>query len=262
MTIDLAIAGAAGRMGQALIRAVAGATDVRVVAATERPGADAIGKDAGALAGVGALGVPIAPEADAPGGVWIDFTSPAATIAALARTKARCAIVGTTGLEPAHEQAIADAAKRLAIVRSGNFSLGVNLMAALAEQAAARLGLDWDIEILEAHHRRKGDAPSGTALLLGEAAAKGRGQPLEALRTRPNEGVTGPRREGSIGFASQRGGGLFGEHEVMFASEREIVRLSHVALDRALFADGALMAVRWVAEKPPGLYSMRDVLAL
>jgi 4-hydroxy-tetrahydrodipicolinate reductase len=249
-------------MGQALIRAAAEKKDLRVVAASERAGSDKLGKDAGDVAGIGALGVAIAVDADAPGGVWIDFTSPDATTAALGRTKARAAIVGTTGLEPSHKRAIAEAAKRLTIVQSGNFSLGVNLLAALTEQAAARLGVDWDIEILEAHHRRKVDAPSGTALLLGEAAAKGRGEKLEDMRVPPHNGITGPRTEGAIGFASQRGGGQVGEHEVMFVSERELIRLSHVAMDRALFADGALVAAKWAADKAPGLYSMRDVLGL
>jgi 4-hydroxy-tetrahydrodipicolinate reductase len=146
------------------------------------------------------------------------------------------------------------------VVRSGNFSLGVNLLAALAEQAAQRLGKDWDVEIVEAHHRRKVDAPSGTALLLGDAIAAGRNAKLADLRLAPRDGVTGPRPAGGVGFAVIRGGGIVGEHDVSFASEREVVTLSHQALDRAVFADGALAAARWAAHKPPGLYSMRDVL--
>jgi 4-hydroxy-tetrahydrodipicolinate reductase len=197
--------------------------------------------------------------------VWIDFTTPEATLAALdalAATETRAAIVCTTGLSPEQEQQIAAHATRIAIVRSGNFSLGVNLLAALVEQAAAKLGEDWDIEIHEAHHRRKVDAPSGTALLLGEAAAKGRGAALADLRAAPHDGATGPRRHGAIGFSVTRAGGIVGEHDVRFASEREILTLSHHALDRAVFADGALAAALWVAHKPPGLYSMRDVLGL
>ncbi|MGE0830235.1 MAG: 4-hydroxy-tetrahydrodipicolinate reductase [Hyphomonadaceae bacterium] len=267
MTLALAIAGAAGRMGKALICAANEAPDMSIAGATERPGAAILGEDAGRVAGLAPLGAAIVvdpAEAAAKADVWLDFTAPAATIAALAtleKTAVRAAILGTTGLDEAQEAAIAAAAKRLAIVRSGNFSLGVNLLAALVEDAARRLKT-WDIEISEAHHRRKVDAPSGTALLLGEAAAKGRGAKLKDLRIPPNDGVTGPRKEGAIGFSAMRGGGIVGEHDVLFAAEREYLRLSHVALDRAVFADGALVAARWAAAKPPGLYSMRDVLGL
>jgi 4-hydroxy-tetrahydrodipicolinate reductase len=157
---------------------------------------------------------------------------------------------------------IAEHAKRIAIVCSGNFSLGVNLLAVLVEQAAAKLGPQWDIEILEAHHRRKVDAPSGTALMLGEAAARGRDTALADVRLSPNDGAISARREGGIGFASLRAGGIVGEHDVVFAAEREVLTLSHSALDRGLFADGALAAALWVADKPAGLYTMRDVLGL
>jgi len=266
MSLSIAIAGAAGRMGQALIRAIADKPGLRLAGGSERTGAPAVGQDLGVLAGLPALGVIVTDSASAAAAnaeVWIDFTTPAATLAALdalPATKVRAIISGATGFEPAQEQRLAEAAKRVAIVRSGNFSLGVNLLAALTEQAAARLGRGWDIEILEAHHRRKVDAPSGTALLLGEAAAKGRGAPLSELRTPPYDGITGARREGAIGFASVRGGGIVGEHDVVFAAEREVITLSHNALDRAVFADGALEAALWAADKPPGLYSMRDVL--
>lgn len=260
----VAIAGAAGRMGRALVRAAKDGGAV-VVAATERRGAPDLGKDAGALAGVDPLGVPLTddpaalPACDA----FIDFTTPAATRAALAALPAGvAAIIGTTGLSAEDEAAIGAAARGRVIVKSGNFSLGVNVLAGLVRQAAARLGVDWDIEILEAHHRMKVDAPSGTALLLGEAAAEGRGAPLAALRTPPYDGVTGARTPGAIGFAVQRGGGVIGEHEVMFATEGEVLRLSHQALDRSLFAKGALAAARWAVGKPAGLYSMRDVLDL
>jgi 4-hydroxy-tetrahydrodipicolinate reductase len=265
MSLSIAIAGAAGRMGRALTAAAAGNDAFRIVGGSERPGG-ALGQDLGALAGLlSPLGVSAtdvvgaASRAD----VWIDFTAPSATLealAALSGTPVRAAIIGTTGFKPEQDAIIADAAKRIAIVRSGNFSLGVNLLAALVEQAAAKLGPEWDIEIVEAHHRRKVDAPSGTALLLGNAAAKGRGQPLADVRLAPNDGIGAERKSGGIGFASVRGGGIVGEHEVMFAGEREVVRLSHQALDRAVFADGALAAALWAADKPPGLYSMRDVL--
>ena len=171
---------------------------------------------------------------------------PRATLTALEATKARAAIVGTTGLNAEEEKQIAEVAKRIALVRSGNFSLGVNLLAALVRQAAEKLGPDWDIEIVEAHHRRKIDAPSGTALMLGEAAAAGRGKALSELRLPPREGITGARPEGGIGFSVLRGGGVIGEHDVSFAAEREVLTLSHHALDRAVFADGALAAALWV----------------
>ncbi|MET0182883.1 MAG: 4-hydroxy-tetrahydrodipicolinate reductase, partial [Caulobacterales bacterium] len=234
--------------------------DLTIAGATERQGSALIGTDIGVL--VSESAAIAAKGAD----VWIDFTAPAATLAALDALKdtpVRAAIIGTTGFEPAQEAQIAKHAERIALVRSGNFSLGVNMLAALVKQAAQRLGgADWDIEVFEAHHRRKVDAPSGTALLLGAAAAAGRGKPLSDLRIAPYNGVTGPRPEGKIGFSVSRAGGIVGEHEVTFASEREVVRLSHVALDRAVFADGALAAARWAADKKPGLYSMADVLGL
>ncbi len=267
MTLSLAIAGASGRMGQALIRAAHAKDDVRIAGATERDGAAALGQDAGVVAGVGALGCAVSArveDATHTADVWIDFTTPDATIAALGALagNVRAAIIGTTGLSDAQEAAIGAAAKRVAIVRSGNFSLGVNLLAALVRKAAAALGPDWDIEILESHHHRKVDAPSGTALLLGRAAADGRGADLAKIAVAPRDGITGPRPAGGIGFAVRRGGGIIGEHEVMFASEREVLRLSHEALDRSLFADGALQAALWAQGKPPGLYAMSDVLGL
>jgi len=266
MTLSIAIAGAAGRMGRALIRAACADPRFEVVGGTER--SDGHGIDLGILAGIAPLFMTttdIADHAAENAQVWIDFTSPEATLASLAalsKTSTRAAVVGTTGLSPEQEKQIAEHAKRIAIVRSGNFSLGVNLLAALVEQAAQRLGPEWDIEISEAHHRRKADAPSGTALLLGEAAAAGRNTPLEDARLKPYDGITGERPAGKIGFSVTRGGGIVGEHEVRFIAEREILSLSHQALDRAVFADGALAAAAWVANKPPGLYSMRDVLGI
>jgi len=267
MTLRIAIAGAAGRMGRALVRAVAADERIRIVGGTERDGG-ALGADLGTLAGVTTLNVSTTASADvaaAQAEVWLDFTAPKATLDALNAlnaTPVRAAIIGTTGLGPDQEQQIAAHATRIAIVRSHNFSLGVTLLGALVEQAARKLGPDWDIEIHEAHHRRKVDAPSGTALMLGEAAARGRGAALEALRLPPHEAATGARKAGGIGFAVTRAGGVIGEHDVSFAAEREIVTLSHSALDRAVFADGALAAALWAADMPPGLYSMRDVLGL
>jgi len=260
MTVKIAIAGAAGRMGQALIAGAAGG-DFAVVGGSEQPGSPHIGREMITSIIISDTANKAAASAD----VWIDFTAPVATLAALdllKSTKVKAAIVGTTGLSAAQEQQIAEHAKRIAIVRSRNFSLGVNLLIGLIEQAAARLGSDWDIEISETHHKRKVDAPSGTALMMGEAAAKVRGSALADLRTPPYDGQTGPRKQGAIAFAVTRAGGVIGDHEIKFASDEEILSIGHRALDRALFARGALHAARWAAGQKPGLYSMRDVLAL
>jgi 4-hydroxy-tetrahydrodipicolinate reductase len=256
-------------MGASLLRAAQARPDIVLVGAADRPGSDAIGHDWGRVAGLAEVGLaitadPIAAAADAD--VWIDFSTPDATRAAIEAiaqvSSVRAAIIGTTGLDAASDDAIETASGRLAIVKSGNFSRGVNLLASLVRQLAGRLGADWDIEICETHHRRKVDAPSGTALLLGEAAAQGRGRKLRELRLPAREGVTGSRPEGGIGFAALRAGGVVGDHDVIFASENEVLRLSHHAQDRTLFADGALDAAFWAMDRPPGLYSMQDVLAL
>ncbi|MGD9968468.1 MAG: 4-hydroxy-tetrahydrodipicolinate reductase [Hyphomonadaceae bacterium] len=266
MSLSIAIAGAGGRMGRALVRAASHDPRFLVVGGTERSDGQFLGIDLGALAGVAPLMMNTSDTANLAAGkaeVWIDFTAPEATAAALDAldgTPVRAAVIGTTGLTAEQEAKVAAHAERIAIVRSGNFSLGVNLLAALVEQAAQRLGAEWDIEVTEAHHRRKADAPSGTALLLGEAAARGRKLELAAARMAPHDGLTGPRKPGGIGFSAIRGGGIVGEHDVRFIAEREVLTLSHQALDRAVFADGALAAALWAARKPPGLYSMRDVL--
>ena len=197
--------------------------------------------------------------------VWIDFTRPQATLAslqALADAGVKAAVVGTTGFDAAEEAEIAELSHKIAIVKAGNFSLGVNLLCALTRRAAESLGEDWDIEVLETHHRRKVDAPSGTALMLGDAAASGRGSTLKALRSGPYDGPDAKREAGKIGFAVRRSGGVIGEHEVTFASDMEVVSLSHTALDRAAFAHGALAAARWAVRQKPGLYNMDDVLGL
>lgn len=260
MTIRIAIAGAAGRMGQALAKAAA-SSDFAIVGGSERAGSEAIGNEFGPGATISDAANKAAATAD----VWIDFTTPEATLAALdllRTTNVKAAIIGTTGLAPQHDQKIAEHAKRIAIVKTGNFSLGVNLLLGLIEQASARLGAGWDIEISETHHKRKVDAPSGTALMMGKSAAKARGKRLSDLRTPPHDGLTGPRKDNSIAFAVTRGGAVIGDHEIRFISEEEIVSISHRALDRALFAKGALHAARWAATQKPGLYTMRDVLAL
>lgn len=253
--LRLGVAGALGRMGQAVLAVTAEEADLSVSAALDRP--DCVGQSAG---GVTLIGVD---EALAACDVIVDFSTAGAAAALAAKAAERngpALVIGATGATATEEAAIAEAAKSVAIVRSGNFSLGVNLLAALVEEAARRLPADWDIEILEAHHRRKADAPSGTALMLGEAAARGRKADLAKVAARGRDGLTGPRPQGAIGFASLRAGGLVGEHSVILASEDEILTLSHSARDRRLFARGALAAARWVQGRPAGLYDMRDVL--
>jgi len=261
------VAGAGGRMGAANIRAVAAHPDLVLHAAIDRAGSSILGRDAGTLAGLEALGVPVSDDLDAVLGgaeAIIDFTAPAATIAYahLAATQRLIHIIGTTGCSEGDDAAIAEAARKGArIVKSGNFSMGMAVLASLVRQAAAALG-EYDIEILEMHHNRKVDAPSGTALLLGEAAAQGRNVALKSHSVRVRDGHTGPRQAGTIGFATLRGGTVVGEHTVMLAGPSERIELSHRAEDRAIFANGAMRAALWAREQPPGLYSMNDVLGL
>ncbi|MFI0846048.1 4-hydroxy-tetrahydrodipicolinate reductase [Mesorhizobium sp. IMUNJ 23232] len=266
--MGLVVVGAAGRMGQTLIRTVADIPGAQIVGAVERAGSPMLGRDAGEVAGVGPSGViisddplPVFAKAD---GV-LDFSTPAATIqfAGYAAQARIVHVIGTTGCTPDDDAKIAAAARHATIVKSGNMSLGVNLLAVLVEQAARALGPeDFDIEILEMHHKHKVDAPSGTALLLGEAAAKGRGVSLAGNDVRVRDGHTGPRRAGSIGFATLRGGSVVGEHSVFLSGLGERVTLSHHAEDRAIFARGAVKAALWAHGRKPGLYSMRDVLGL
>lgn len=266
--ISVAIAGVAGRMGRQLVKAARDA-GFTIVGGTEAPGSAGLLEDIGSLGGGTPLGLtPVTNPADAAAkaDLWIDFTPPAAvraSIAALRDTGVKAVVIGTTGLSDADEAAIADAAVNLAIVKSGNFSVGVNLLEALTRIAAARLGAaDWDIEVLETHHRRKVDAPSGTALMLGEAAAEGRGSQLADLRQAPYDGTDAKRIAGGIGFSVRRSGGVIGEHEVTFGSDQEVISLSHRALDRSVFAFGAVAAGRWAYGRPAGLYNMDDVLGL
>lgn len=266
--MGLVVVGAAGRMGQALIRAIHTIPGARVAGAIERAGSPHIGKDAGELAGVGRLEVAIGDDplpAFAKADGVLDFTAPAATVEfAGYAAQARIAhIIGTTGCSAEDNARIAAAARHATIVKSGNMSLGVNLLAVLVEQAARALDADdFDIEILEMHHRHKVDAPSGTALLLGEAAAAGRGVALAGNDVRVRDGHTGVRKSGSIGFASLRGGSVVGDHSVVLAGTGERITLAHHAEDRAIFARGAVKAALWARGRKPGLYSMRDVLGL
>jgi 4-hydroxy-tetrahydrodipicolinate reductase len=268
MSIKLSIAGAAGRMGRALILAAQGDVRFDVVGGTERAGSGFVGRDLGLLDGKDASGFLISSDVEgacATANVWVDFTSPAATISALTKladTNIRAAIIGTTGFDADQMAAIQTAAQHLVIVQSGNFSLGVNLVAGLVRQAAARLGPDWDIEVLESHHRHKVDAPSGTALMLGHAAATGRSVDHDAVADFARHGQTGPRKAGDIGYAVIRAGGIIGDHEVMFAAQDEIVTISHKAASRTIFAKGALAAAAWAVGQKPGFYTMYDVLGL
>ena len=268
MSMKLVVVGAAGRMGRTLIRIVHETPGAELVAAVERAGSPLIGQDAGEFAGVGRLGVAIGDDplpAFAGADGVLDFTVPAATVEfAGYAAQARIAhVIGTTGCSAADEARIAAAARHAAIVKSGNMSLGVNLLAVLVEQAARALsGDDFDIEVLEMHHRHKIDAPSGTALLLGRAAAAGRAVALEERSVRVRDGHTGPREAGAIGFATLRGGSVVGDHSVILAGPGERITLSHSAEDRSLFARGAVRAALWAHGRKPGLYSMRDVLGL
>lgn len=264
----LVVVGAAGRMGQTLVRLISEAPGCVVSGAIERAGAPALGRDAGELAGVGNIGVTISDdplEVFAKADGVVDFSVPAATVEfAGYAAQARIAhIIGTTGCSPEDDAKIAAAARHATIVKSGNMSLGVNLLAVLVKQAAAALDAgQFDIEVLEMHHRHKVDAPSGTALLLGEAAAEGRAISLEENAVRGRDGITGARQPGTIGFASLRGGSVIGEHSVIFAGPGERIVLSHMAEDRSLFARGAIRAALWANGRKPGLYSMLDVLGL
>ena len=266
--MGLVVVGAAGRMGQAITRAVSAIEGVRLVGALDRKGAPAIGRDAGELAGLGPIGIAITDDplplfANADG--VVDFSAPAASVeyAGYAAQARIVHIIGTTGCSIEDESAIEAAARHATIVKSGNMSLGVNLLAAMVEQAARALpAADFDIEILEMHHRHKVDAPSGTALLLGEAAARGRDIALAERSVRVRDGHAGAREAGTIGFATLRGGSVIGDHSVLLAGTGERITLSHQAEDRAIFARGAVQAALWAKDRKPGLYSMRDVLGL
>lgn len=261
----LVVAGAAGRMGRMLVKTISENEGTRVAGAFEPKSSAFLGQDAGILAGLGPLGVTVADDpvpllAQADG--LIDFTAPAASAvhAGLCADAGIVHVIGTTGLLPEHDAAVAAAAQKIAIVKSGNMSLGVNLLAALLRRAAASLGSDWDIEIVEMHHRQKVDAPSGTALLLGQAAAEGRGVVLDDVAVRARDGHTGARQKGAIGFQALRGGTVVGEHQAILAGDGERVVLGHIAEDRSVFARGAVAAALWAWKKPPGLYGMDDVL--
>ena len=265
--LRIALFGANGRMGQTLTRLIAAADDLQLAGAATQAGHADLGSDAGTLAGVGPLAVKLTDDpgqAVAGADVAIDFTLPAALPANLnACVEAGVAmVVGTTGLADEQLELLRDAAARIPLVYGRNMSVGVNLVTELVRLAARTLGEDYDIEILETHHRKKLDAPSGTALQLGEAAAAGRGCDLADRAVYARHGASAARAPGSIGFASLRAGSVVGDHSVMLAADEEIVELQHRALDRAVFARGALRAARWLPARPAGLYGMREVLGL
>jgi 4-hydroxy-tetrahydrodipicolinate reductase len=263
----LIVAGAGGRMGRTLIHAIAASKGVTLAAAVEAAGSAVIGRDAGELAGLGKNGVTVASEIEpllAGADGLLDFTVPAATVA-FAELTARAGkvhVIGTTGLSGENENLLAQAGKRAVIVKSGNMSMGVNLLAALVKRVAQTLDAEFDIEILEMHHNKKIDAPSGTALMFGRAAAEGRGIELAAHSVRSRDGHTGARCPGDIGFAALRGGSVVGDHTVIFAGPAERLELAHKAEDRMIFARGAIRAALWARGQKPGLYSMADVLGL
>jgi 4-hydroxy-tetrahydrodipicolinate reductase len=252
-------------MGQMLLKLLINAPGVLVVGGIERRGSHVLGRDLGALAGVEPLGItisdnpePLFDQAD----VVVDFTSPSAT-ALHAGIAAKCGtahVIGTTGIDSDQQAVIARAAQKVPVVMASNMSLGINLLEQVVEEVSRILDTDWDIEIVEIHHRHKVDAPSGTALMLGEAAARGRNVQLRRVARRGRDGQTGPRVKGEIGFAALRGGDVVGDHTVIFAADGERIEITHKASNREIFARGAVKAVLWAAGKSPGLYSMKDVL--
>ena len=265
--VAIAILGASGRMGQMLIKTVLASDKAVLAAAADRPDSPCIGQDVGAVLGQTDIGVTISSDLRAvfsASDVVIDFTSPAATVAhaQLAAELGVSLVIGTTGMTDDELASIAQSAQKTSIVRAGNMSLGVNLLTVLVEKVAAALDEDFDIEVIEAHHNKKVDAPSGTALMLGEAAAKGRGVSLAETRDSGRDGITGARKRGYTGFVAVRGGDIVGEHDVLFAGDGERLVLRHVATDRSLFSRGAMKAAVWVVSQPAGEYSMLDVLGL
>jgi 4-hydroxy-tetrahydrodipicolinate reductase len=263
----ITVTGASGRMGQMLVHAITAHPQAKLIGCIERTGHPWIGRDIGACMGGPDLGTLVTDdplEAFARSQAVVDFTAPAATVefAALAAQARAVHVVGTTGLEPAHHAKLDLAAHHAVIIQAGNMSLGVNLLTRLTQKVAQALDADWDIEIIEAHHNRKVDAPSGTALMLGEAAAQGRGISLNDHMDSGRDGITGARSRGNIGFSAIRGGDIVGEHDVLFAAAGERIVLRHIATDRAIFARGALKAALWGQSQKPGRYDMMDVLGL
>lgn len=265
--MKIGIVGCSGRMGRMLVKAVLADARATLAGGTEQPGHADLGMDVAALAGAEPCGLAVSDHTAAlfrAADAVIDFTVPETTAdhARLAAAAGTALVVGTTGLQPTHMEALAEAAAAVAIVQAANMSVGINLLLGLTQQVSAVLGDDYDIEIVEMHHRHKVDAPSGTALALGHAAAAGRGTALDAVSQRVRDGRIGARPAGQIGFATLRGGDVAGEHTVIFAGDGERIELTHRASDRSVFARGAVRAALWTADRAAGLYSMRQVLGL
>ncbi|PIP03191.1 MAG: 4-hydroxy-tetrahydrodipicolinate reductase [Zetaproteobacteria bacterium CG12_big_fil_rev_8_21_14_0_65_54_13] len=264
--IRVIVVGASGRMGRMLVRAVAESRHGLLAGATERPGSEFVGRDAGELAGVETLAVRIVDDinACADADVLIDFTAPAATLkhAAFAAGRGMGMVIGTTGFDAAQMQQLRDTLADSPVIMAANYSVGVNLALSLIERAAQVLGDDYDAEIFEAHHKHKVDAPSGTALAMGKALAAGRGVALDDVAVLSREGITGVRKAGSIGFSVVRGGNIVGEHQAMFIADEERIEIHHNASDRMVFARGAVRAASWLSEQSTGWYDMQDVLGL
>ncbi|MDF1720318.1 MAG: 4-hydroxy-tetrahydrodipicolinate reductase [Minwuia sp.] len=265
--MKIAIAGAAGRMGRMLLTEINTTEGAEIAGGLERTESPDVGADLGGLIGIAPLGILVSDDPDevfAAADVVIDFTVPDATVANAghAARHGTAMVIGTTGMEASHQAEVDRAATKVAIVQAGNMSLGVNLLVQITAQVAASLGIDWDVEVMEMHHRWKVDAPSGTALMLGQAAAEGRGQDHDKVAIGGRHGITGERQKGEIGYAALRGGNVVGEHSVVFASDNERIIMNHIATDRALFASGAVRAALWCAGQKPGRYDMIDVLGL
>jgi 4-hydroxy-tetrahydrodipicolinate reductase len=265
--IKMGVVGCGGRMGRMLVAEISATEGCTVAGGSEAPGSGYVNQDIGELSGIGRIGIPVGEAVDKlirDSDVVLEFTSPAATAehVALAAGLGKAMVIGTTGLSPQQGDAIRQAARDIPIVWAPNMSLGVNVLLSVVEEAARRLGPDWDIEILEMHHRGKVDAPSGTALALGRAAAAGRKVALDEVEQRARDGITGPRQAGDIGFAALRGGDAVGDHHVIFAAIGERLEFIHRTTNRAVFAKGAVRAARWVAGRPAGLYGLKDVLGL
>ncbi|MCX8100504.1 MAG: 4-hydroxy-tetrahydrodipicolinate reductase [Geminicoccaceae bacterium] len=261
------VIGCGGRMGRAVLREVLAARDLELAGGVERPGHPDLGRDLGLLAGEATTGLLVRDDLAAllaAADALIEFSTPEASLehARVCAARGRPLVIGTTGFSAEQDRELSRLAERFPLLLAPNMSLGVNLLLALTEEVAKALGPDFDIEILEMHHRQKGDAPSGTALALGRAAAAGRGVRLEDAAVRVRDGITGPRPRGTIGFATLRGGDVVGDHSVIFAGEGERIVLQHLASDRRIYARGAVAAARWLVGRPPGRYGMRDVLGL
>ncbi len=261
------ICGCGGRMGRMLVQAIDGRDDIVVAAGSEAASSGAVGRDVGEVAGTRPLGIPVVDDVVAlfaASDVVIDFTAPAATVASAraAAAAGKGLVAGTTGLSADERAAVAEASRGAPIVSAGNMSLGVNLLLGITRKIAAALDEEFDIEVVEMHHRHKVDAPSGTALMLAAAAAAGRGVTLDEVADRGRDGITGARRRGAVGMAALRGGDVVGEHQVIFAAPGERIEIGHRASDRTIFARGAVTAALWLKGRPPGLYGMEDVLGL